>query len=276
MQLQPFEQEQMLFCHKNSVCNELAFNTFLQLCEQRITPSANRKVTSKDLLTFVKQATDYGLDPTSNALYGFIGRDGKLSIGMQNKGWQKVLATQRDKFKRKINITYKYPEPQKRTVGDKTITVLDYVECNINVDGQEYSRRAWFDEEYNRSNQAWSTRPKRMLETRAFCMAMADCFGIGVYELDDISTFVDNVNVQGDQLITPAAKSKKTKEVKEIAVQEAVIVEDSSIEPYLEQLKTCTSIEELRDTFKSFPSEIKANKELIEKSQEIAKNFIEE
>ncbi len=179
-----------------NVLNQLGVNYGVELCVERVRSQIHCAkgvtATNADVAMVLTEALAKHLDPLKGGVYAFKSKDGNLVIGTSKAGFQQALAAQRS-FR---DLGYEHPaELKAKAVVNargqrRDITYYDYATCVITKafpDGTvaRITGTAYFDEEFNSSSDAWVKNPKRMLDTRALCIASANAYGWGAYEPEE-------------------------------------------------------------------------------------------
>ena len=206
------------------------------------------KVTGTDVMQFMGLARAMHLNPIMGGIYGFKDKkSGHLTLGVSKKGWQQALESQPDY----AGITWVKPEMQEKRVSDgrSTFNVVYYpwVKCIVkkilrNGAVGEFEGTAYFDEEFDANKPTWSSKPKRMLETRALTIAASNAYGWGAYEPDEVSN-----------LSAPA-----------VSVQSFPAGQPGQKEELIAQISRAATYADLIHTFKAAPIELQQDANVIE------------
>lgn len=179
-----------------NVLSQLGVTYGVELCVERVRSQIHCAkgvtATNADVAMVLTEALAKHLDPLKGGVYAFKSKDGNLVIGTSKAGFQQALAAQKS-FR---DLGYEHPADLKaKSVVNargqrRDITYYDYSTCVITKafsDGTtaRITGTAYFDEEFNSNSEAWVKNPKRMLDTRALCIASANAYGWGAYEPEE-------------------------------------------------------------------------------------------
>lgn len=293
-----------------NVLSQLGVNYGVELCVERVRSQIHCAkgvtATNADVAMVLTEALAKHLDPLKGGVYAFKSKDGNLVIGTSKAGFQQALAAQRS-FR---DLGYEHPaELKAKSVVNargqrRDITYYDYATCVITKafpDGTvaRITGTAYFDEEFNSSSDAWVKNPKRMLDTRALCIASANAYGWGAYEPEEAQNvtgvvtqndpFVGNRIIQGDQQpprqVTSGASRAKaalanvqqgnTIDVEATAVPEltrVVAVKDNK-EYLLEAMRGAKNRDELDGLFLQAAPELKKDPDVIAMGKAMVQHF---
>lgn len=248
--------------------------------------------TNADVAMVLTEAMAKHLDPLKGGVYAFKSKDGSLVIGTSKQGFQQALCSQ-PTFR---DLTYRHPETLKsRAVvtskGRKEITYFDYSTCVVKKhfkDGTDalIEGTAYFDEEFNEASSAWVKNPKRMLDTRALCIASANAYGWGAYEPEEAAKAMEvPYEVETDEVKTvqaqkptgasraqkalAKAEEKKVERIAEIAGADVVEVVDLRAD-FIEQMKRAQNRQELIDVWHGGDPSVTSDPEIIALSKELS------
>lgn len=235
-----------------------------------------------DVLTVMQLASSMHLDPILGGIYAFKGKDDKLTCSVSLKGWKQALSTQPSY----AGIYYKRPPFREFRKADKKgnvvkINAFDYVTCIIvktdpNGNKQEFEGTAYFDEEFDSNKDTWLTRPKRMLENRALCIAAANAFGWGAYDPEEVDSYyrslADTQTVtRGQKRVADALKAEEKTEQK----TEQTVIDDPKSALKV-RMQSCVSVQELGDVFRNASKELQEDEEIKELGRVLAANLREQ
>lgn len=286
------EQERQFF---QMAAKEIGVKYGIDLMVERVrsqihTANDKQVVTVADVAQVVTEAMAKHLDPLKGGLYAFKDKNNSLVIGTTKRGFQQALSSQptfRDckfiphgELKSKVVVTKQ---------GRKTITYYDYVTCVIKKhfpDGTDayVEGNAYFDEEFNEINAAWVKSPKRLLDGRALCIASANAYGWGAYDVEEAgramgfnvgvepetgSVFTVDAVVEEETAkpvpVTSGAErakqalAKTTEPTKEVMSE--VLAESKA--DLVKKIQACNNRKELEDAYLKAPEALKKDPEIL-------------
>lgn len=218
-----------------NVLSQIGVNYGVELCVERVRSQIHCAkgvtATNGDVAMVLTEALAKHLDPLKGGVYAFKSKDGNLVIGTSKAGFQQALAAQKS-FR---DLGYEHPvELKAKSVVNargqrREITYYDYSTCVITKafpDGTtaRITGTAYFDEEFNSNSEAWVKNPKRMLDTRALCIASANAYGWGAYEPEEAQR-VTEVGLDVPQAV--ASKPSGASRAK-AAIAKTVTLEDGT------------------------------------------------
>ena len=278
----PLQEQERAFV--GSVISQLGLKYGIDLVVDRVRSQIHcaqgQSVTNGDVAMVLTEALAKHLDPLKGTVYAFKGKDGNLVIGTTKRGFQIALASQ-PTFR---NLTFKVPEIKTKNFIDAKgrrfeRSYDDYSTCVISKrfsDGTEaiIEGTAYLDEEFNPSSAAWCKSPKRMLDTRALCIASANAYGWGAYEPEEagnVTGFHVNTEAEsGDVMTVQAETIEDAQPVQSTASSGAsraqlAIAKANTLtkEMLMEQMKNAKTHDEVRTVFSRAPEALRKDQDVI-------------
>lgn len=284
-----------------NVLSQLGVTYGVELCVERVRSQIHCAkgvtATNADVAMVLTEALAKHLDPLKGGVYAFKSKDGNLVIGTSKAGFQQALAAQRS-FR---DLSYEHPaELKAKAVVNargqrRDITYYDYSTCVITKafpDGTvaRITGTAYFDEEFNSNSDAWVKNPKRMLDTRALCIASANAYGWGAYEPEEASRVTEVAYGEqpfiGNRIVpTQPTGASRAKAAIAQAQNDAVDIEATIVEPVrvvavkdnkdylLEAMSKAKCRDELDGLFIQASPELKKDADVINMGKAMVQQF---
>lgn len=157
----------------------------------------NVSVNQNDVLSFMVECKEYGLNPLSKQIYGFLS-GGKLMTIISQDGYRDIANRNPDydgyEFvfgpETKQQLAYEGSKWQSGQLVKQMVTtertVVEWIECRIYLKSRTRPAvfRSYFSESF-RPNETWATQPIQRLQNKAFCNAVKQAFRVAGYTEDD-------------------------------------------------------------------------------------------
>lgn len=223
---------------------------FIRKVAERIN-ARGTKVTPYHVMSVIRDAAAYGIDPASKDIYAFLQRSGGedvLTFGITIEGWARILDAR--------GCSWKFKTLNRGEINGHVFPTE--LECIIKKPNGTSCSWVVSWEEANTGSKNWREAPLHMMQVRALARCARVACGMGaVYSVDEAKAFWES---------SPKSEHKP-------AVQ-AEVVQEETAEPdvtaALEAMNNAHSRDELRSVFLQLPPILRANQEIRQASIKLA------